>query len=476
MFGSTELDYATDPSSADDSIPAINARLLDARKRLQWLQQCVTARIASIEDDVKKTEVMEALLQAFRRSIESISRRFTTLEWEIVELSTWEKLKPVTSEPVLEMLEGVMQQLPHSLQTLTELSQELEAGIEKVADTPSSPHYTDEAKEMLVKLRDLQISTKKYIKTCLVLSNSYRTLSNDIEKFKTRISEKAYIAELVSPDVCRLTNEEWFSLRNDVLIEQSVLWQIEEELQNESFESKFNVTQAAFDEFLSAITDVAQTSASQCSAVRQFKSKMEELREMFSNCKKTIADYQHGLEMQLSKGDLYHDELNMCQKLLNDIETDLEEILNSASLRSDIKTWTTDTQDLVCKVTAIERRLCDFQTKELEGLMVIAQSSEEFLPLAAQATQDRWNDLVNRAMNARGAAESALSSIQDAVDAFLTMTNWIQEAEDRLNAIMNTPTGQSNRSPAETDESRFLADEWSGLAEARALRLSKLTV
>ncbi|KAL5965768.1 hypothetical protein TSMEX_006503, partial [Taenia solium] len=475
LFRSTELDYATDLSSVDGSTPVTHARLLDARKRLHWLQQCVTIRIASIEEDVKKTEEMEALLQAFRRSFESINRRFTTLEWEIVELSTWDKLKPVTSEPILEMLEEVMLQLPHRLQTLKELSQELEATIETVADTPCPPHHTDEAKEILAKLRNLQTCTEKYIKTCLILSTSYRTLSNDIDKFKTRISEKAYISELVSPDVCRLTDEEWFSLRNDVLVEQSVLWQIGEELQNESFESKFNVIQAAVDEFLGDITDVAQTSASQCSAVCQFKSKMEELREMFNNCTKTIADYQHGLEVQLSKGDLYHDELNMCQKLLNEIETDFEGILNSASLRSDIKTWTTDTQDLVCKVTAIERRLCDFQTKELEGLMVIAQSSEEFLPLAAQATQDRWSDLVNRAMNARGAAESALSAIQDAVDAYQTMINWIQEVEDRLNAIVNTPTGQPNRSPTETDESRFLAEEWSGLAEARALRLSKLT-
>ncbi|KAH9285528.1 Nesprin-1 [Echinococcus granulosus] len=475
LFGSTELDYATDQSPIDGSTPATNVRLLDARKRFQWLQKCVVTRIASIEDDVKKTGEMEALLQAFRRSVESINRRFTTLEWEIVELSTWEKLKPVTSEPILEMLEDVIQQLPHSLHTLTELSRELEAAKETMVDTSSSPRHADEAKEMLVKLRNLRNCTEKYIKTCLVLSNSYRTLSDDMDKFKTRISEKAYISELTSPDVCRLTNEEWFSLRNDVLVEQSVLWQFEEELRNESFESKFSVTQAAFDEFLGAINDVAQTSASQCSAVCQFKSKMEELQESFNNCKKTIADYQHGLEMQLSKGDLYHDELNLCQELLNEIGTNLGEILNSASLRGDIKTWTMDTQDLICNVTAIERRLCDFQTKELESLMAIAQSGEEFLPLAAQATQDRWSDLVNRAMNARGAAESALSAVQDAADAFLNMLNWIREAKDKLNAIVNTPIGQPNKSLTEADESRFMADEWSGLAEVRSLRLSKLT-
>ncbi|VDM15794.1 unnamed protein product [Hydatigera taeniaeformis] len=475
LFGSAELDYATDQSSVDDDTPASNARLLDARKRLQWLHQCVTTRLALIEEDIKRTEEVEALSQAYQRTIESINRRFITAEWDIVELATWEKLKPVTSEPILEMLEEVMLQLPHNLKTLVELSHELEAAIENVVDTSSSPHQTDEAKEMLVRLKNLQIYTEKYIKICLVLSNLYRTLSNDIDKFKTRISEKAYISELVSPDVCRVTNEEWASLRNDILVEQSVLWQIEEELQSESFENKFSVTKAAFDEFLSAISDVAQTSTSQCSAVRHFKSKMEELRQVFDNCKKTVTGYQHGLEMQLNKGDLYHDELNMCQKLLNEVEIDLEEVLNTAYLRGDIKTWTTDTQDLVHRVTAIERRLCDFQTKELEDLMVISQSNEEFLPLAVQATQDRWSDLVNRAMAARGAAESALSSIQEAVDAFLNMITWIRETEDKLNAIMNTPTEEKNRAPTEGDESRFLVDEWSSLVDTRALRLPKLT-
>lgn len=454
----------------------MNTRFSDARKRFHWLRQCVVARLTSIENLVKKAEEKEVLQRAFHRSVESVHRRFTALEWEIVELSTWEKLKPVTSEPIIEILEEVVLQLSNRLQSITMFSRELEAALETVGDSSSSPRLADEAKEMLAKLRNLRLNTEKYIKACLALSNNYRSLNNDLNKFEARIAEKAYISELTSPDVCRLSNEEWYSLRNDILVEQSMLWQIEEEMQNENFEEKFNTIETAFEEFLNAINEVAQISASQCSAAHQFKSKLLQLREVYINCKRNTSDNQKGLETQLSKGDLYHDELKMCQDLLNKIETDLEAVLNSAVLRNDIKTWTPDTQDLVCKVTAIERRLCDFQTKELESLMVIAQSGEEFLPLAAQTIQDRWSDIVNRAMNARGAAELALTSIQDAADAFVNMATWIRETENRLMAILNKPVGEPPKSLMDAEEPRFVADGWSSLTEAQSLHLSKLMV
>lgn len=473
LFQSVDLDYESD---ANGSMSVVNSHLIDARKRFLWLQQCVATRLASIEDQVKRAEEKEALQRAFSRSLESVQRRFIALEWEIVEISTWEKLNPVTSEPIIETLEEVVVQLSNSLQLITGFSRDLETALETVRDAPSSPRLADETKEMLANLRNLRLNTEKYIKACLALSNSYRILNNDINKFEIRIAEKAYISELISPDVCRLTNEEWSSLRNDILVEQSVLWQIEEELNNENFDDKFSNTESAFNEFLNAIGEVAQSSASQCSAAHQFKSRLMQLREIYANCKRNVSEYQMGLDTQLSKGDLYHDQLNMCQDRLNKVETDLEDILNSAVLRGDIKTWTSDTQDLVSKVTAIERRLCDFQTKELESLMMIAQSGEEFLPLAAQAVQDRWSDLVNRAMNARGTAELALTSIQDSADAFMNMMTWIREAEQRLTAILNKPVDEPSKSLMDSDEPRFVADGWSGFAEAQSLRLSKLTV
>nr|CDS27008.2 nesprin 1 [Hymenolepis microstoma] len=472
LFQSAELDYESD---ANGSPSGVHSRLIDARKRFNWLQQCVATRLTTTEDQVKRAEEKEALQRAFFRSVESVQRRFTTLEWEIVEISTWEKLNPITSEPIIEMLEEVVVQLSNSLQLITEFSRELDTALETVGDAPSSPRIADETRKMLLKLRNLRLNTEKYIKACLVLSNSYRILNSDINKFKARIVEKAYISELTSPDVCRLTNEEWSSLRNDILVEQSVLWQIEEELNNENFDEKFNNIESAFEEFLNAIGEVAQTSASQCSAAHKFKSRLMQLRELYANCKKNLFEYQTGLDTQLSKGDLYHDELNMCQDRLNNIEADLGDILNSAVLRGAINTWTQDTKDLVVKVTAIERRLCDFQTKELESLMVIAQSGEEFLPLAAQAVQDRWSDLVNRAMNARSVAELALTSIQDSTDAFINMKTWIQEAEERLNAIINKPIDEPSKPLIDSDEPRFILDEWSGLAEAQSLRFSKLT-
>ncbi|KAM7539973.1 hypothetical protein Aperf_G00000041104 [Anoplocephala perfoliata] len=471
LFQSAELDYESEASA---NMPSMNARFIDARKRFHWLQECVAARLTSIEDKLKKAEEKEVLQRAFHQSVESVHRRFTALEWEIIELSTWEKLKPVTSEPVLEILEEVVLQLSSRLQSITGFSRELEAAMEAVGDASNSPRLADETREMLVKLRNLRLNTEKYIKACLTLSNNYRPLNNDLNKFETRIAEKAYISELTSLDVCRLNNEEWYSLRNDILVEQSMLWQIEEEMRNENFEEKFTTTETAFEEFLNAINEIAQTSTSQCSAAHQFKSKLLQLREMYNSYKRNIADNQKGLETQLSKGDLYHDELKLCQDLLNKIETDLEDVLNSAILHDDIKIWTPDTQDLVCKVTTIERRLCDFQTKELEGLMVIAQSGEEFLPLAAQTIQDRWSDLVNRAMNARGAAEVALTSIQNAADAFVNMLTWIRESENRLLEILNKPTDEPPKSLMDAEEPRFIADGWSSLTEAQSLRLSKL--
>ncbi|VDO14620.1 unnamed protein product [Rodentolepis nana] len=471
LFKSADLEYE---SGANGSLSGVHSRLIDAKKRFTWLQQCVATRFTATEDQVKRAEENEALQRAFFRSVESVQRRFTALEWEIVEISTWEKLNPITSEPIIEMLEEVVVQLSNSLQLITEFSRELETALETVGDAPNSPRLADETREMLLKLRNLRLNTEKYIKACLALSNSYRILNNDIGKFKARIAEKAYISELTSPDVCRLTNEEWSSLRNDILVEQSVLWQIEEELNNENFDEKFNNTESAFDEFLNAIGEVAQTSASQCSAAHKFKSRLLQLRELYASCKKNVSDYQAGLDTQLSKGDLYHDELSMCQDRLNNIEADLGDILNSAVLRGDIKTWTPDTQDLVIKVTAVERRLCDFQTKELESLMVIAQSGEEFLPLAAQAVQDRWSDLVNRAMNARSIAELALTSIQDSADAFVNMVTWIREAEGRLIAIINKPVDEPSRPFLDSDEPRFIVSEWNGLAEAQSLRFSKL--
>lgn len=434
-------------------------------------------RLVSIEELFKQAEDLDSRKHAFGRTVERIKKRFSVLAWDVVELATWERFKPTFAHSLSEVLEEVLRQLAINLQQATKLSQELEESNEAFNGVPVSPRLIDEAKTGLPdKIQTLRLNTEKYLKSSIGLLDSHRLLHDTLGQFEARLAEKAYVVEFMAPDVCRLTYEEWTNLRDEMHVEQSLLWQLLEELQDKDVDTKFTKTRNAFDVFVTSLRAITPTLASQCSAVHLFEAQLSQLSELSLNYCKQAQHLQNGLEAQVNKGDLYHTALDMCSKRLDAIETDLGQLLSSSSLGGEMRSWTAATQDLVCKLVVLEGRLCDFQTKELEDLLMISSNDGEFLPLAAQAVQDRWSELVTRAMNARSSAETAVSAIQSTSEAFRDMLQWINEAVHRLSLVIKPNCVLPSEFDLEKAKPQYAVEVWNGLIESRSTRLSKISV
>lgn len=496
LFSDAGITYQTAKVDLNELQLPILKPLLDIRARFDWLKQCVSERFSIAQEMVKTRVDLDDKLEVLKRLARNFAKHFAGVEWAVVEEVTWETM-PATvpiieqlrvGDPIPGTLENNMEVLSANSQTLSQLAHDISV-VEVDKCFANESDYSTICILLPDQIQGLRVRVEKHVACCLELLTSYRPLADTLKIIERSIHDKGHLSDLLSLNVAKVEKDDWMKLRRDVDLEQQSLAKLSDDLRSENLSNYFSVASAKVETFINSLKSFS-TSATQCPAYLFLETQLTLLTELFFDSQKKVFSLQQSLSLLANKGDVYQEALISCETRLDEIGGELDDTVSCARLEGEMETWVVETQQLVNKVTCMERRLCDFQTGEFEALLVASGSKieatvdSELLPFAVQEVHERWSDLINRAMNFRSAAEVAVNSIQEVTDSFNNTVAWMRGAQAKLLKFLeeppNLPATASIVEESENDSkmmtSTFLINMWTGIADTRSLRVFKITV
>ncbi|VDN35430.1 unnamed protein product [Dibothriocephalus latus] len=357
----------------------------------------------------------------------------------------------LAQEDSFESLQRTVSRLNERL-TALEWSLTEQAAYEKVSAPPAktdAPAF-DSIPEALetnlritlpTKIETLRSRAETHLNVTSRLLRTYQSLKDLVDGLKSSFTERMEQADilLVGSEIARLTSEEWTtSHRRTLEMELEAFADLAAELKDTGpVSTHLEATNSAIESFLVSLQELTGLKTPSSPIQLLIEGQLTNLTAGLQHDRNEVARTMERLRDQLTRGD----------------NSDFETLLISS------------------------------------GVRIETGFGSDCLPFPIQAVHERWSELINRAMNVRGSAESMVDSIQEMTAAFASTVDWLKETKKRLTAIIEIPPqmpfaltgGTEAEAEATADyintlQPPFLVHIWSGLLETRSFRSSRISV